>query len=166
MIASSSLQVALNFETRDDKPSALQLERAAGLGQSSPDSLRSRIRPFSLQITSQRLLALDGLEQRFEIAFAKTLRSLALNDFEEQRGAIFHRLGENLQQISFVIAIHQNAEPLERAEFLVDVTDAIQQRIVIGGRDVQELHSPCLQIGDSLNDVVGGHGDVLHAFAV
>jgi hypothetical protein len=65
-----------------------------------------------LQIPSRSLLAFDGLEQRLEIAFAKTLRALALNDLEKERWAIFHWLGENLQQITFVIAIDQNPEPL------------------------------------------------------
>ena len=52
------------------------------------------------------------LEERFEIAFAETLRAFALDDFEKERRPIFHRLGEDLQQITFVVAIDQNAEPL------------------------------------------------------
>src|SRR2546426_3679005 len=65
-----------------------------------------------LQIPSRGLFALDGFEQRFEITFAETLRALALNDLEKERWAIFHRLGEDLQQITFVIAIDQNPELL------------------------------------------------------
>ena len=63
-----------------------------------------------LQIASRRLLAFDGFEQRFEIAFAEALRAFALNDLEKECRAIFHRLGENLQQITFIIAIDENAE--------------------------------------------------------
>ena len=65
-----------------------------------------------LQIASPLLFFLDRLEQRLEIAFAETLRAFALNDFEKERRPIFHRLGEDLQQITFVVAIDQNAESL------------------------------------------------------
>ena len=47
-----------------------------------------------LQIASRGLLAFDGFEQRFEIAFAEALRAFALNDFKKERRAIFHRLGK------------------------------------------------------------------------
>src|SRR5437660_1413725 len=66
----------------------------------------------SLQIASPLLLFLERFEQRFEIAFAETLRPFALDDFEEERRAIFHRFGEYLQQISLVVAIDQNPESL------------------------------------------------------
>src|SRR5437588_510326 len=46
----------------------------------------------SLQIASPLLLFFQRLKQGFEIAFAETLRSFALDNFEEQRRAIFHRL--------------------------------------------------------------------------
>ena len=36
-----------------------------------------------LQIPSRSLFPLDGFEQRLEIAFAETLRALALNDLEK-----------------------------------------------------------------------------------
>ena len=59
------------------------------------------------------LLALDGLEQRLEISLAETAAAFALDDFVEQRGAVFHRLGEDLQHVAFVVAIHQDAELLQ-----------------------------------------------------
>ena len=71
-----------------------------------------RVIKFMLQIASPLLLFLERFEERFEIAFAETLRALALNDFKEERRPIFHRLGEYLQQIPFVVAIDQNAESL------------------------------------------------------
>gem|GEM_PF-4839654 len=42
------------------------------------------------------LVFLDGFEQRLEVAFAKPLVALALDDFEEDRAD--HRVGEDLQQ--------------------------------------------------------------------
>ena len=46
------------------------------------------------------------------------------------------------------------------------MTDAIQQRVVISGRDIQELDAALLQLGHGLDDVLGRDRDVLHAFAV
>ena len=71
-----------------------------------------------LQIASRGLLALDGFEQRFEIAFAEALRAFALNNLKEERRAIFHRLGENLEQITFVIAIDENARAVSARSVL------------------------------------------------
>ena len=77
------------------------------------ESLILRHRSYLLlQIASPFLLFLERLEERFEIAFAETLGAFALNDFKEERRPIFHRLGEDLQQITFVITIDQNAESL------------------------------------------------------
>src|SRR6266478_3118528 len=83
------------------------------------------------QIASRSLFALDRFEERFEIAFAETLRALALNDLEKQRRPIFHGLGKDLEQITFIIAIHENSDLLQRIEFFVDVADAIEQRVVV-----------------------------------
>ena len=65
-----------------------------------------------LQIASCGLFALDGFEECLEIAFAKALRALALNNFEKQRRPVFYGFCKNLQQITFVITIHQDAQPL------------------------------------------------------
>src|SRR5437016_11811634 len=83
------------------------------------------------QIASRSLLALDGFEERFEIAFAETLRAFALNDLEKERRAVFHRLGENLEQITLVIAIDQNAQALQRVQFFINMAHAIEQRVVV-----------------------------------
>src|SRR5437870_3011757 len=58
-----------------------------------------------LQISSCFLFSLQCFEQRFEITFTETLRAFALNDFEKERRAVLHRLGEYLEQITFVVAI-------------------------------------------------------------
>ena len=62
-----------------------------------------------LEIASRVLLFLQRLEQGFEITFAKTLRAFALDDFEKERRPVFHWLGEDLKQITFVVAIDQNS---------------------------------------------------------
>ena len=111
------------------------------------------------------LLALDGLEQRLEIALAETAAALALDHFEEQRRPVLHRAGEDLQHVAFVVAVHQDAEFLQLVERLVDLPDARQQIVVVGGRHAQKLHALPPQRRHRLDDVVGGHGDVLHAGA-
>src|SRR5437588_9544605 len=65
-----------------------------------------------LQISSCFLFSLQCFKQRFEIAFAEALCALALDNFEKERRAVLHRLGEYLEQITFVVAIDQNAKPL------------------------------------------------------
>src|SRR5438046_5721681 len=58
-----------------------------------------------LQISSCFLFSLQCFKQRFEITFTEALCPLALDDFEKQRRPIFHRLGEYLEQITFIVAI-------------------------------------------------------------
>src|SRR6266511_5075340 len=102
-----------------------------------------------LQISSRSLLALDGFEQRFEIAFAEALCAFALNNFKEERRAILYRLRENLEQITFIIAIDQDTELFQRIQFLVNMTHAVEQRVVVSRRYFQELEPTILKIGNS-----------------
>src|SRR6266513_2119807 len=97
------------------------------------DNLRcfASLNMTKLQIASPVLLFLERLEEGFEITLTETLGAFALNDFEEQRRSILNRLGEYLQQISFIVAIDQNAESLQRLEIFVDVADTSGQLIVI-----------------------------------
>src|SRR6266487_6492688 len=122
--------------------------------------------PPLLQIPSRSLFAFDGFEERLEIAFAKAFRALALNNFEKERGPVFYRFGKYLKQITFVIAIDQDAQSLQRVQLLIDVTYTIKQRVVIVGRYVQKFDAALLEVRYRFNDVFGCHGDVLHAFAV
>ena len=110
------------------RPRAVAMKPDVMLPRDLSESLIIRHDRFLLlQIASRVLLFLQRLEERFEIAFAETLRAFALDDFEKERRPIFHRLGEDLQQITFVIAIDQNAESLQRLEVFIDVADAIGQ---------------------------------------
>src|SRR5260370_12340204 len=71
----------------------------------------SLIPPNSLQRASLRLLPFNRLEQRLEVALAEAARAAALNDFEEQRRAVGDRLGENLNHVPLVVALHRAAHP-------------------------------------------------------
>src|SRR5947207_10344157 len=119
----------------------------------------------SLQIASPVLLFFERLKERFEITFAKTLGAFALDDFEKERRSILNRLREYLQQISFVVAIDQNAESLQGLEIFVDVADTSRQLIVISRWNIQELHAALLNLGHRFHDILRRNGDVLHAFA-
>src|SRR5438128_9276704 len=88
-------------------------------------------RTLHLQIASAFLFLFQSLEQRFEIPFPETLRSFALDNFEEQRRPIFHRLGKYLEQITFVVTINQNPKTFQRCEILVDMADALGKCVVI-----------------------------------
>src|ERR1700743_3071622 len=80
-----------------------------------------------LKITPFRLLALDGLEESFEVALSKAAASFPLDDLEEKSRPIFHRASEDLQHIAFVVAVHQDAEFLEFFQRLLDPSGACLQ---------------------------------------
>src|SRR5215831_8161689 len=52
------------------------------------------------EVAAAGLLPLDRLEQRLEVAFAKALRAVPLDQLEEDRRPVLHRLGEDLQQVA------------------------------------------------------------------
>jgi len=49
------------------------------------------------QIPSQRLFALNGDKQGFEVTFTKSLCFMSLNHLKKQCRAVFHGLGKNLK---------------------------------------------------------------------
>ena len=51
-----------------------------------------------LRVSALVLLALDGLEERLEVALAEAERAVPLDDLEEDRRAVAERLGEDLQR--------------------------------------------------------------------
>src|SRR5688500_247080 len=64
----------------------------------------------TLQVAPSRLLALDRLEQRLEVALAESASALALDDLEEHRRPVLHGLGEDLQQVPVLVAIDEDAQ--------------------------------------------------------
>ena len=97
-----------------------------------------------------RLLHLDRFKQRLEISFAESAAALALNNFEEYRRPILHRLRENLQQIAFLVAVHKYAERSQLARPIPPPRPPRRQRIIISYRERAEnrlrcaaAYSPC-----------------------
>ena len=90
---------------------------------------------------------------------------MPLDDLEEQRRPILHRLGEDLQHVALVVAVDQDAQLGQLAHVLLDRADALGQHLVIGLRHAQERDVVVPHRPHRLDDVAGGQGDVLHAGA-
>src|SRR4051794_2364255 len=127
---------------------------------------RGVVWPEGSQIASQCLLALDGLEQRLEVALAEAAGAVALDDLEEDRRAVAERLGEDLQQVALVVAIDEDAQALQVGERLGDLAHPLRDVVVIGLRRLEELDAALLQRRDGADDVAGGERDVLRARAL
>src|SRR5216683_1461713 len=121
---------------------------------------------MSLQIAAEGLLAFDGFEEGFEVAFAEAAASLSLDDLVEDSRAVFYGPREDLEHVAFVVAIDEDAETLEFFDGLVDLADAVLQVGVVGVGDGEELDSLLLHPGDGIEDVGRGEGDVLDAGAL
>ena len=85
-----------------------------------------------LEIAALRLLALDGLEERLEIALAEAAGAFALDDLEENRRPILHVAREDLKQVAVVVAIHQDAQLRQLAQWLIDLANALLQFLIVG----------------------------------
>ena len=93
----------------------------------------------TLEVASALLLALDGFEERLEVALAERARALALDDLVEDRRAVLDGLGKDLQQVAVGVAVDEDAELGELVDRLVDGADAALELVVVGRRDGEEL---------------------------
>src|SRR4051794_35460625 len=100
---------------------------------------------MGLKIAPQRLLALDGLEERLEVAVAEAAGAVTLDHLEEDRRPVADRLGEDLQQVALVVAVDEDAEPLEILEVLGDLADPVRRVVVVGLGRVEELDPALLE---------------------
>src|SRR5450830_1879341 len=102
------------------------------------ENWRDRLRgePFSdlypCQYAALDLIAFDGFKQGFEISFAETVVSLALNNFKEHRTE--HGFGENLQKQPLVTvcrAVEQDTARMQCVDRLAVLGQALFQHVVI-----------------------------------
>src|SRR4051794_37274821 len=70
----------------------------------------------ALQVPATLLLALDRLEQGLEVALAEAERAVPLDQLEEHRRAVLHRLGEDLEQVAVLVAVDQDAQFAQRLD--------------------------------------------------
>src|SRR5687768_3890183 len=112
------------------------------------------------QISARRLLPLDRLEQGLEVPLTEALGTLALNDLVEQRGAVLHRLAEDLEQVAFIVAVHQDAELLELSQLLVNPADPLLHCVVVRLGHLEEIDPAIPESRNRLNDIVRRDRDV------
>jgi len=91
------IEAALELADCDDPIShGRQATAAAGSGERQ------------LEVAALRLVALYCLEQRLEVSNPEPARTVTLDHFIKNGGSVLHRFGEDLQQISLVVLIHQH----------------------------------------------------------
>src|SRR5207244_1872646 len=120
---------------------------------------------YPLEIPPLLLLVLDRLEQRLEVPLAEAARAFALDDLEEERGAILERLREELQQVALVVLVDEDVQRADLVHRLLDLADALRQLLVVRVGDGQELDAVRLQALHGGDDVAAEQRDVLHAGA-
>jgi hypothetical protein len=55
------------------------------------------------------LFSFYRLEESLKVSLAEAAAAFALDDFEEEGGAVFDGLGEDLQHVAFVVAVDEDA---------------------------------------------------------
>src|SRR6478736_1280070 len=115
------------------------------------------------EVAALVLLALDGLEERLEVALAEAERAVPLDELEEDGRAVAERLGEDLQQVAVLVAVDEDLALLQLLDRYADVADALAELgvlvVAVGG--VEELDAVGPQGVDRGEDVVGRDGEVL-----
>src|SRR4051794_3340388 len=117
------------------------------------------------EVAAASLLALDGLEQGLEVAGAEPLGPFALDDLEEDGRPVGDRLGEDLQQVPVVVAVDEDAEPLQLVPRQVELGEPHPHVVVVAVRHGEEPDAPLPQRADRGDDVGRAQRDVLHAGA-
>ena len=72
-------------EDEDDVRGAVSVDAVGDVGVARAGVLR-RSERHALEVAAERLLALDRLEERLEVAVAEAARAVALDDLEEDVG--------------------------------------------------------------------------------
>src|SRR5690606_18322170 len=124
-------------------------------------------RPAASEDAALHLVALDGLEQGLEVALAKALVALALDDLEEDRAE--RVLAEDLQQLALLglrVGIDQDRVPAQPLHVLAVVGHALVDDVEVGVRGVEEVDPRLAHLLHRLVDVVGEQRDVLDALAL
>src|SRR5918911_880528 len=119
----------------------------------------------SLEVPAQRLLALDRLEERLEVALAEAPRAVALDHLEEDRRPVLGRLREDLEQVAVLVAVDEDPQPAQVVPVLADLAHALEGVLVVRVGRRQEGDASGLQMLDGADDVVTLESDVLHARA-
>src|SRR4029450_9527601 len=76
---------------------------------------------------------------------------------------VLGRLREDLEEVTVLVAVGEDAEPFEVAVVLVDVADSSLDLVVVPLGRVEEEHAALLHRGPGADDVLALEGDVLHS---
>ena len=119
------------------------------------------------EISSQVLLKFDGLENGFEIARSKSSVIDLLDNFNEQSWPILTRFGEDLEQISIIIKIHQDLVLLDQVHVLLDPDlgpfQPLLQLFIVASWDVQELQTSFPHSLNGFNHMVSSKSHMLNS---
>src|SRR5205823_13864639 len=118
-----------------------------------------------LEIAAECLLALDRLEERFEVSLAEAARPVALDHLEKERRPVLRRLREDLQQVAVLVAVDEDLEPLQLVVVLRDLPHAPGRLFVVRVRGLEKQQPAALQFLDRPYDVGRSERDVLRAGA-
>ena len=91
---------------------------------------------------------------------------MALDDLEEHRRPIAHRLGEDLEQVTLVVVIHEDPLLAQVGELPSDLGHPLGHLVVVRVRNLQEADAAPAKLGDRADDVPRRDRDVLSAGAL
>jgi len=84
-----------------------------------------------LEIAALRLFLFYRFEEGLEIALAKGLATSPLYQFEKESRSVLERFGKDLEHVSLLILVDQNAEFLEVVYALGDSSDSLRKFCVV-----------------------------------
>src|SRR6187551_2547186 len=116
-----------------------------------------------LEIAAESLLALDRLEERLEVADPEAARAVALDHLEEERRAVLDDLRKQLEQVTLLVAVDEDAHRAQVVPVLFDLADALLDDVVVGVGRLDEEHAVLAQRRHGPHDVLGLQRDVLDA---
>lgn len=96
---------------------------------------------------------------------SKTFVVTALDDLVEKSRSILGWRGENLQEVTVVIEVHEEVETLDLIQILLHLDRTLRETLtevlVIGFRDFEESRTSVTEVLDRVQDVFRPHRDVL-----
>src|SRR5207248_8534866 len=95
----------------DESTSFLGQPRVSSQYRRGTSSIYRRPPRPDLQVAPSGLLSLDRLEQGLEVPRSEAPGPLPLDDLEEQRRTVADVLGEDLQQVTVLVAVDEDPEP-------------------------------------------------------
>jgi hypothetical protein len=109
------------------------------------------------------LVSLDTSKEGSEVSLAKTQVILSLNELEKNGpNQIF---GEELQQVSILVAVDEHISALNLLAILGHRRKSFEQCLIVVGLDVEELKRAPFKLAKGCKNVIGQQGDVLNARA-